>query len=477
MFEPDEYFEDEEFLEILRQYEEAAKSGQSIYMDVDDLADIADYYYRQERYEEGQEVVRHIIELQPDSPVALSYQIQDALDEGDTALARNYLDAMIDKESPEYLYAHAEILIAEDKVEEADQMLRQEFREIPPEEVEDYVFDVANIYANNNLHEKSLEWMMRAKHDNTTDFKELMGRALFGLGKYKESERIFNELLDEHPFQKRYWTALASAQFMREDFSASVTSSEYAIAIDPKDPEGILAKANGLYHLDNLEDALSYYERYSELVPDDEYGYLHQGTCLVSLGRSEEAVERLKQAERIAPPDSPELVEIYQELGFAYAELKKPESALYYIDKTDQLECDHIDMQVVRGHILLSCQKTEEAEEAFKKAINDSGGAPRTIMRVIVSLFDNRFVEAAYQMFKKFFEIVDDDWNEGYAYMALCCWELREFNEFMEYLKLACEQNPHEAHSVLSHLFPKDMMPDSYYKYMEDKLKDIRKNL
>ena len=472
MFEPENYFENHDFLEILNKYEQAVKSGQAIYMDVDDLADIADYYFRQERYAERNEVVDRIIAQEPNSIVALTYRIQDALDAGDTTLAREYLDCFVDQDVPEYLYAKAEILIAENNVEAADELFRSEFREMPPEEIQDYVLDVANIYIDNGLNEKALEWMMRARHENTDDFKELMARALFGVGKYKESEHIFDELLDKHPFQKRYWNALASAQFMREDFSASVTSSEYAIAIDPQDPDSILSKANGLFQLNNIEEALAYYERYSELVPDDEYGFLHQGTCLVSLGRSQEAIERLRHAEQIAPADSAELLEIYQELAFAYADQNMPESALFYLDKTDDLDCDHIDMQVVRGHILLSCQRQEEAEKAFRKAIKDSACAPRTIMRVIVSLYDNRLTESAYQMFQMFFKIVDEDWNEGYAYMALCCWKLRKTDEFMAYLKNACIKNPREAKSVLAQLFPEDLDVADYYKYMTEKLKN-----
>ena len=42
----DEYFDSEEFRNILDNYEESAKSGYPLYMDADDLADIADYYTR-----------------------------------------------------------------------------------------------------------------------------------------------------------------------------------------------------------------------------------------------------------------------------------------------------------------------------------------------------------------------------------------------------------------------------------------------
>ena len=467
----DEYYNDEEFREILEEYEQAVKSGQPVFMDADDLADIADYYQLEGHYDDAQTALDRALELQPDSVVALNYQIHNAIGQEDYEAAEAYLDRIIDRQLPEYIYCRAEIWIAQNQIDKADKYLRKCFQECPPEEYQDYVLDVANLYSDYGYSEKAMEWMMRAKQENSDDFKELMGRTLFGLGKYDDSERIFNELLDRNPFQKRYWNALANTQFMKEDYGASVTSSEYAIAIDPEDAEGLLAKANALFRLDNYEDALEYYQRYNEKEPDDEFGLMNQGTCLINLGRTEEAIERLKEAEKIAPEDSPFLVEIYQELGFAYSELKMPETALYYIDLTETLECDHVDMLVVKGHILLANNRVKDAEQMFQHAIKQAVNSPKTLLRIIVSIYDNHYAEAAYKMFINFFKYVGNDWDQGYAYMALCCYDLKRNNEFMSYLKEACRRNPQETKTVLSHLFPQDLKPEDYYEFMVKELK------
>ena len=467
----DGYFDDEEFREMLEDYERTVKSGQPVFMDVDDLADIADYYQQEGRYDDAQQALDRALELQPDSVVALNYQVHNAISQNDFEAAENYLSQIIDHDLPEYTYCRAEIWIAQEEVEKADEYLLEQFKECPQEEWQDFVLDVVNLYTDYGYGEKAMEWMMRAKQDGSDDFKEMMGRTLFGLGKYDDSERIFNELIDRDPFQKRYWNALANTQYMKEDYSASVTSSEYAIAIDPDDAEGLLAKANGLFRLENYEEALDYYRRYSEKEPDDEFGLLHQGTCLINLGQYEEAVKRLLEAEKAAPDDSPYLVEIYQELGFAYSELKMPETALYYIDQTEMLDCDHVDMLVVKGHILLGNGKLKEAEDMFRQAVKQSEDNLRTVMRIIVSLYDNHYVEAAYKMFRSFFKYVGKDWNEGYGYMALCCYDLKRDQEFLDYLEICCNRNPNEAKLVLSHLFPEGMKPEDYYGYMVKELK------
>ena len=116
----DEYFEDEEFRELLNEYEQAARSGQSIFMDADDLADIADYYQQEGQFDKAQQVLDRILELQPDSVVALNYQVHNAINQENYEEAEYYLGQIIDKELPEYIYCRAEIWIAQEEIEKAD---------------------------------------------------------------------------------------------------------------------------------------------------------------------------------------------------------------------------------------------------------------------------------------------------------------------------------------------------------------------
>ena len=466
------YFESEGFKKLLEQYEDSVKSGLPVYMDADDLADIADYYHYEGRLDDAAAAIELALQFNPDAIGPLLYKAREALSLNNFRTARDYAERIRIIDQAEYLYLLGEILICEGKTEEADELFRKQFMELPPDEQMDYVYDVANLFAEYNDYNKSFEWMARSQGDDSDDFKELMARTLFGIGKYEDSSKLFNELLDHNPYSKVYWNALASAQFMSEDYGASIASSEYAIAIDPNDAESILTKANGLYHLENFEEALSYFAKYSEKNNTDEFGYLHQGTCLINLGRFEEAISRLLIAEDLALPDSQYLPEIYQELAFAYSELKQPETALYYIDKTENLDCDHIDMEVIRGHILVANKRLREAEIVFKNVILESGNAPKTMLRVMVSLYDNRYVSASYKLFKKFFNFVDDDWNEGYSYMALCCWDIKHYDEFIDYLKKAVEKNPKEAKMVLGHLFPIGMKVTEYQQFIEESLKE-----
>jgi tetratricopeptide (TPR) repeat protein len=90
-----------------------------------------------------------------------------------------------------------------------------------------------------------------------------------------------------------------------------------------------------------------------------------------------------------------------------------------------------------------------------------------------VSLYDNHYVTACYEMFKKFYRAVnefDPTFNKGYAYLALCCYDLGKMDEFQLYLRKAVENNPQETRLVLGCLFPQDMEVEGYCEYMKEKL-------
>ena len=465
----DEYFDSEEFCELLADYENAINAGMPVLMDADELADIADYYQTQGELDKAEEAITLALSLSPGAIAPITYRIHEALYNGNTQQAWEWLDQIVEKTEPDYIYNRAEILLAEGKVDDADRYLRDEFHKVPPEEYQDYVIDVANIYSDYGYNEKAMEWIVRAHQEDSLDYQELVGRTLFGLGKYKDCEKIFTKLIDKNPFSKRYWNALASAQFMEEDYPSAIQSSEYAIAIDPEDPEGLIAKANGLFRLNNFEQALDYYERYSKQIPDDEFSLLYQGTCLSNLNRPEEAIERLEKALKIGGKQSPYYNDIVQELAFVYGDDRQTERAIKLLNEIDGT-CDPVQIELLKGHLLLAADDVPGAEAHFRKAIMGTDDFNETFLHIIVSLYDNHYYEAAHQLFIRFFAMAGDDNINGYAYMALCCYELKRYDEFLHYLKKACELNPRECRAVLYQIFPEELEPEKYYDYIKNKM-------
>ena len=144
------------------------------------------------------------------------------------------------------------------------------------------------------------------------------------------------------------------------------------------------------------------------------------------------------------------------------------------LNQTENLDCDHIQMEVIKGHVMLAASRMDEAQCYFQGALKKSDNAQQTMLRIIVSFYDNRYIEIAYKLFKGYFGYYDQSGleldAESYAYMALCCHDLGHEDEFLAYMKKACEKDADESRQILGILFPEDMKPEDYYSYYKDKV-------
>ncbi|MBQ4175063.1 MAG: tetratricopeptide repeat protein [Prevotella sp.] len=467
----DKFYESPEFKEKFQLYENAQASGTSVYLEPDDLTDIAEYYHILGNIDACKNTVDYAIKMFPGATMPLVFRSRVALlMEHDVALAEEYAEMIDDKADLEYLYLKAEIMIVDDRAEEAETFLRDAYEELEDDEDKaDFLIDVANLYADYELMEYAQQWLSLSEEYDSTDYKELQGRIAMGLGDYEESNRIYNELIDRNPYSFTYWNQLASSQLLHNEIMESIQSSEFALAINPDDEDATLNKANGLFNLGNFEEACKYYERFTKISPNSEVGEMFLGISLINLNRTEEGVEHLKKAESLADAFSEYLHDIYVELAYSLTALGKHEDAMEYIEKISQLDdCDPYETDVLKGNVHLQKGETTEAMKCFQHAVTASNGSPRVILRIGICIYDNGYYSLAYDVFHLLLDDASDEWKDGWSYLALCCMLLSRKDEFVYAVRKACQQNPVEAKMVLGEIFPENLSPDDYVNYLKE---------
>ena len=467
----DKFYESPEFKEKFQLYENAQASGTSVYLEPDDLTDIAEYYHILGNIDACKNTVDYAIKMFPGATMPLVFRSRVALlMEHDVALAEEYAEMIDDKADLEYLYLKAEIMIVDDRAEEAETFLRDAYDELDDDEDKaDFLIDVANLYADYELMEYAQQWLSLSEEYDSTDYKELQGRIAMGLGDYEESNRIYNELIDRNPYSFTYWNQLASSQLLHNEIMESIQSSEFALAINPDDEDATLNKANGLFNLGNFEEACKYYERFTKISPNSEVGEMFLGISLINLNRTEEGVEHLKKAENLADAFSEYLHDIYVELAYSLTALGKHEDAMEYIEKISQLDdCDPYETDVLKGNVHLQKGETAEAMKCFQHAVTASNGSPRVILRIGICIYDNGYYSLAYDVFHLLLDDASDEWKDGWSYLALCCMLLSRKDEFVYAVRKACQQNPVEAKMVLGEIFPENLSPDDYVNYLKE---------
>lgn len=466
-------FDSIQFRNIIKKYEEAQLVNKDIYMEPEELTDIAEFYYEKGNISQAIKAIDYAIRLFPDSTMPVIFRSRIALlEEHDCTLAEHYAEMVGDKSDLDYFYLIAEIMIVDNRASQADNYLRERMTHIDEDDIADFILDVATIFVDYEKYDIAEQWLDMSDDEDLSDYKELKGRIALGQGNYETSEHIFEELINEDPYSNHFWNRLASAQLMHERISESITSSEYAIAINPEDDEALQNKANALFRLGKYEDALEYYKRFTNLCPENHSGYILQGNTLINLSRYEEAISAYKTAEKKAAKNESDFVEIYQELALTLSTTGKKDEALKYVDKAENHPLsDKNEIQVLRGHIHLEHNDLTEAQEDFRNAIHNSNFSRKIFLNIAMSIFDCGYINIAYKMFKAVPAFRPDTDKKGLSYLALCCHQLNKTTEFLEYLKKACEEEKDEVRYVLGFLFPEKLDVNEYYNYMYNKLK------
>ena len=93
----EELFQKEEFKRNLKLYEEAVKKGNKVFMDIDDMTDIIDYYNYDGRIDKANAMADYALELYPGAIGPHVFKARQAIAMGDKDEARRQCEAIDDK--------------------------------------------------------------------------------------------------------------------------------------------------------------------------------------------------------------------------------------------------------------------------------------------------------------------------------------------------------------------------------------------
>ncbi|MBR6980519.1 MAG: tetratricopeptide repeat protein [Prevotella sp.] len=468
-----DYYESKAFKQALAKYEEAVAQGATVYLDCDQLSDIAEYYQWTGDTSKALSTADYTLSLFEGATIPLALKARIALlNENNPEKAEQLTELIADKKDLDYFYIRAEILVATNRGEEADLFLESNMEGLDDLDRLDLVLDAAILFIDYEYVDLAKKWLEKSDETDEADYREVEGRIKFYEGDYKACECIFNQLIDKNPYNSYYWVVLASAQLAQNHLSDAITSSEYAIAINPKEEDALLYKGQALVRLKNYEEALEYFEKVSQVRSSNVEGYLNSANCLFILNRYDEGLVALRKAETRAKRHYPDrLSEIYQEEALAYSHLGEKERALACLETMEQqVETDPYELMVTRAHIYCENDDLPQAQLLYKQAVVESRYQPSVMLRVAVSLYDNNFLQVAYNILCALDPADQEKLPQAHAYMAACAHDLGLDEAFIAHLGKAVELSPSASLTVLSPLFPEGMEPQEYVKYATDNL-------
>lgn len=506
------YFESEEFNEILASYEGQIARGESPYFDADDFADIADNYLTLDRANDAMDAIERGLYVHPDDVVLLTTKC------GVLIYLHRYEEArelirLYKMNSSESSYQKAQLVYAIDyDREKADQMFRawmenelqnsseKEKEEVDRESYAHIISSFVELHPNSLENEEDLVYIRKWIEEYMEKFSPL--------GKYECDITItdicrnnnlsdllvkgLSQILDEQPYLKNGWSTLAIAYFTLENYEQAIEASDFALAVDAHDLDALLTRAYCYHYLNQKEDAIGYFERYWAEPNKDLVQGIPYGDCLLSCGKPEMAYEMLKIGEEALEAevkDKPKdaltedqkkrFVQAGLDAVSAYQQLDKMEDAEWMMQRVIDFNPDAPEFYFMLGNIQLVLGKMDETMVNYSQYLMLSQDRLAATIDIALSMAMNGHSATAVEMLDMVDSLAKTSPESNCvkvvpAIKSLIYLDKGNTDLFLYYFKQSVKLCPDLIENIFKGHFPDDMPIEEYYDYALKKVRDAK---
>ena len=261
------YFEDPEFKEALAKYEGMVESHTPAYFEADELIDIAEYYASKGRHKDADKAIDLAIQLHPDNTDALIFRARSLMLLGKKEEAQMVMQLINNPADREFRFLQADLLIEEEHMEEADEILQQLAMD---EEYElDTLLDIILNYVDVNQKEYAKKWIdclfahfdMQTLPKTNQRLRDVLCDYYSTFNKPDLAIPYLNMTLNEFPYSVQHWNELGKCYLQQEQYENAHEAFDFALAIDENNTETLTLKAFLYSQTANIKESINYYLR------------------------------------------------------------------------------------------------------------------------------------------------------------------------------------------------------------------------
>lgn len=396
-----------ELNELIAQYEAAKAEGQHLYMDADQLADIADLYASEQRFKEAQEVIDYGLHLHAGNTDLLVEQAYLYLDTQKIHLAKEITASITEEFNTDVKMLKAELFLNEGQLESARHILNT-IEE--PDEMEN-IINVVYLFLDMGYPEEAGVWLEKGKsrYSEEEDFIAVNADYLASTNQIKLAALYYDRLIDIDPYNPAYWIGLAKCHFVEEDSEKAIEACDFALAADETFGEAYAYRAHSYFYLNNSEAAIADYKKameYKALAP--EMGNMFLG---MAYSNKEEWVEANKHYQLVIQAfvdkkegNSPLLIDTYTNAAIANAQLGNFAEAHLLCEKAKAINPKESIIYLTDGKVYLKENLPKKALQAFKIALKEDDDVEMLYL-IGCAYADVDMLKPAKRCFEKAYEI------------------------------------------------------------------------
>lgn len=272
-----EYIETPEFKAHLKKFEDALSSGEMVYLEAEEMLDIAEYFHSRNDWEMAEKAMKYSLLLHENDPQALLFLTRIAIIYYNNAtLAREYYNKVsLPDNNLEKVFVHAELLMSEGRTEAADEYLCKMYEKVQANESKEdeeengyadinFPVEAAMIFTDHGIYDLAKQWLDKAAEPeddyNRVCYWDTKSVIYINLNRFDGAKKALNKLLDIDSYNIKAWLMLASAHMNMYEYEDALKCTEFILAIDPNSKEGVLVKAMALFLLGRYRECAGIFE-------------------------------------------------------------------------------------------------------------------------------------------------------------------------------------------------------------------------
>lgn len=396
-----------ELTKLIEAYEKAKAENKQLYLDGEQLTDMANWYIGKLEYEKAEEIIEYGLKLHPESIDLLVVKVQHLIDSDRIEEAKATIDTISDSYLPMVKLMKAEIFIREGNITEAEKILEESMEELPDVEL---LTDVVNLYMQMGNSDKAIDCLNKYENLFKDDpaYMELYADCMINLKKINKAISIFNKLIDKSPYNTYYWLRLAKCHMMQEHYMKAIEACDFALASDNENGEAYLIKGNSYFLLNNAEKTVENMTKALEYKCSIlETPYMLMGISYLRMKKPRKALEMLEKAIQILNEtncdEQDTYAEIYDHAINATIDLNDFEKAHRLCEEAQLHVPDSLYLKTMKGYLYLLNEQEKEAHCFFEELIQENPD-DLELMKEIAETYENCkcYKEAKYYLKKIF---------------------------------------------------------------------------
>ena len=499
------YFESDEFKELLSLYNNTVREGNSYYFDIDDFISLSDYFVDKGDINQAEDVLYKAMSIHPESKnikaayagiLICNYKFDEAkllikdIDEED-CYDILYLKAQLtcavnhDYNKSNDIF-HKWIEYIDEEFDDEEELYDQD--ELDPDEEFDYSsknrdarFRIMMSFSEfMDKSEQNLSYIREWLIEYTEKFSKFgrfredyeIAEVAYELGFYDIFDDITTQILDINPYYEQGWTMLGITQHIRGNDSEALNSLKFALAINPDNRLANLTYAQCMFKYQNYEQALNYLLKAATISEDITQDY-YISKCYYKLGDKEKAELYLKKVFDYYNQDN--FGTINENICYDIAE------SLFACDLLDQsekvIQCIiNQNPSNVNARLLLACihlhnNKFYDAVEIFADLIVKSDYNELIFTDVASRLIAYDYNDIAIFLLKIIIPNALKNKNyKAFALLAVAFLKENKYCECLDYLKVLCEYSPETVKTFFSTMLPESVLPADYFEYLSQQI-------